>query len=79
MALFIPNLNGGGAERIILSLAEELSTAGYSVDLIVTKHWGKLTGRIPLGVRYVSLETRRVCIACQTTYGILRWLARVLF
>lgn len=42
IAVFIPSLEGGGAERVALFLAEALAERGYEVDLVVARPTGAL-------------------------------------
>ena len=42
IAVFIPSLMGGGAERVALFCANSLSQAGYDVDLVVARSAGPL-------------------------------------
>lgn len=42
VALFIPSLEGGGAERVALFLAEALAERGYAPDLVVARPTGAL-------------------------------------
>lgn len=42
IAVFIPSLMGGGAERVALFCADSLSNAGYDVDLVVARPVGPL-------------------------------------
>lgn len=54
-ALFLPNLGGGGAERITLNLAEQLVSEGVQVDLVVAKGEGDLLSQVPNTVTLVDL------------------------
>ncbi len=42
IAFFITSLAGGGAERVVLSLARGFWARGYAVDLLITKKGGEL-------------------------------------
>ena len=42
IAVFVPSLMGGGAERVALFCADSLSRAGYDVDLVVARDVGPL-------------------------------------
>ena len=41
ISFYLPNLDGGGAERVMLNLANNLSKSGNSVDLILSKKKGE--------------------------------------
>ncbi len=51
IALLLPSLNGGGAERVALFLADVLDRAGYTVDLVVAVNRGSLVDH-PVARRY---------------------------
>jgi glycosyltransferase involved in cell wall biosynthesis len=59
VALFLPSLAGGGAERITLNLARELRSAGNEVDLVLASVSGPYVPEVPDGVRIVDLGGRR--------------------
>lgn len=42
LAIFIPSLQGGGAERVSLFVADMLAEAGHDVDLVVARAEGEL-------------------------------------
>ncbi|MEM6336083.1 MAG: glycosyltransferase [Bacteroidota bacterium] len=60
IALFIPYLCAGGAERVTLNVAEGLLSAGYAVDLVVAHADGDYLDQVPSGVRLVDLKSPRV-------------------
>jgi glycosyltransferase involved in cell wall biosynthesis len=59
IALFMPSLAGGGAERRILNLASEFSRQRYRVDIVVAKAEGAYLNRVPEDVRLVDLRATR--------------------
>lgn len=60
ITLFVSSLAGGGAERVMLTLAEAFADRGYSVDLVVTSARGALAEAVPDSVRLVDLGARRI-------------------
>lgn len=52
IGILLPSLNGGGAERVALFLAETLAKAGYAVDLVVAVNKGALADH-PLVQRFL--------------------------
>lgn len=60
LALFLPGLYGGGAERVILNLAKGISARGYPVDLVLARAEGSYMSQIPDSVRLIDLKTPRV-------------------
>lgn len=70
IALFIPSLAGGGAEKMTLHLAGELVRMGYEVDLLLVSKQGDYSEMIPVGVRAIELGPRRLlsCILPLAAY-----------
>lgn len=60
IALFLPSLNIGGVERVMLNLAAGLVRWGASVDLVLANAQGEYVHQIPPDVRLVDLRSRRV-------------------
>ena len=60
LALFLPDLHGGGVARCILDLAEALSKRGYAVDLVLCSATGGHAPRLQRVARIVRVvELRR--------------------
>lgn len=55
IALFIPELDGGGAQRVFLCLAREFASMGMDVDLVVAQARGELLPEVPDEVSLVDL------------------------
>lgn len=60
VALLLPDLRGGGAERVSINLANELVARGYSVDMVVMRAAGKLMPLLDPKVRVVDLGAARM-------------------
>lgn len=60
IALFLPSLVSGGAERVMLNIAEGLASQGVRVDLVLSSARGDYLSQVPEGVRVVDLKSRRV-------------------
>lgn len=73
LALFLPSLGGGGAERVMVTLAKALAERGFSVDLVLAKAEGPYLGDVPEEVRVVDLGARRVLYSLP---GLVRYLRR---
>ena len=58
VALFIPKLRAGGAEKVTLNLAAALAAQGLTVDVVVGSTGGLLQSQIPERVRLVDLLAR---------------------
>ena len=59
VAMYMPSLRGGGAERVMLGLSAGLSGRGISVDLVLVSAEGEYLGQVPEAVRLVDLDSRR--------------------
>ena len=60
IAFFLPTLCGGGAERVIVNLAQGITERGLPVDLVLSAAEGPLLNQVPPGVRLVDLRAPRV-------------------
>lgn len=72
IALLLPNLGAGGAERVVLTLAEGLLARGDAVDLVLGQARGELMPQVPAGARVIDLK------AGSRLRGIVRPLVRYL-
>ena len=66
VSLFIPNLDGGGAERVMLHLAQGFAERGFKVDLIVAQARGAYLSKVPDQVRLVDLKAKTPVIVTKT-------------
>lgn len=73
LAFLIPNLAGGGAEAMMIRLANEFSRRGRAVDLVVFRPEGENAGRVGPELRLVDLGVRRTWLA---PLAIRRYLRR---
>lgn len=60
IAILLPCLYGGGAERVTLALAGELARRGHQVDLVLVHHGGDLMPLVPPGVRIIEIRAARI-------------------
>lgn len=72
LALFVPFLGGGGAERVMLDLARGFSGQGIEVDLVLAKAEGPYLGRVPSNVKIVDLNVGRVLFSLPKLVAYLR-------
>lgn len=72
VALFLPTLGGGGAERVTINLARGLLNAGVAVDLLVGDPTGAYGSELPDGVKLVDLKVGRVLAAVPALVRYLR-------
>lgn len=59
VALFLPSLEGGGAERAFVDLANEFLARGLRVDLVLADYSGPYVEEISPAVRVVDFATTR--------------------
>ena len=60
IAFFLPSLVGGGAERVIVNLAQGIIERGIRVDLVLAAAEGALLDQLPSAARLVDLRAPRV-------------------
>jgi glycosyltransferase involved in cell wall biosynthesis len=72
IAFFLPSLVGGGAERVIVNLAQGITERGIRVDLVIVAAKGALLDQLPPAVRLVDLGASRVLRSIGPLAGYLR-------
>ena len=72
VALFLPSLVGGGAERVFLDIASGLARRGLPVELVIAKSEGALLDQVPDGVRLRALGARRTASSVPALVRYLR-------
>lgn len=60
IAILLPDLRGGGAERVCVNLANEFARRGIAVDLVLMQRQGELLADIDPRISVVDLSSRRV-------------------
>lgn len=75
VSLFLPNLDGGGAERVMLQLAQGLAKRGLKIDLVLAKAEGAYLSKVPSDVRVINLQSRFPVVLFKTL-GLLGYLRR---
>lgn len=60
IAIFIPTLRGGGAERAMVGLANGFARYGYQVDLVLADANGAFKKEVSGSVRIVNLDSKRM-------------------
>ena len=59
IAIYVPSLSGGGAERVMLDLATGLLDRGIRVDLVLVRAEGDYLSQVPVGLRIIDLNSHR--------------------
>ena len=73
IAIFVPTLQFGGAERVALNLASGFLQRGFSVDILVASDRGVFGDLMPVGARLYSLGNKgRVLRALPNLVNYLR-------
>jgi hypothetical protein len=72
IALYLPSLRGGGAERVMVTLANGFAQRGYTVDLVLATAEGPYLEDVASNVRLVDLDTRRVSTSLPRLVRYLR-------
>jgi glycosyltransferase involved in cell wall biosynthesis len=63
LAIFLMDLGGGGAERVMINLACGFAEQGLNVDLVLVKAEGPYLSQLSSKVRVVKLETSRLLLS----------------
>lgn len=60
IAIFLPNLKGGGAERVFVNLSNAFVKRGFEVDIILIQECGELLDSLDKEVRTIDLNKKRI-------------------
>ena len=71
ISFYLPNLDGGGAERVMLNLANNLSESGKSVDLILSKKKGEYISIIHEKINVIDLNSEKVSFSLFKLISVL--------
>ena len=72
LAIFLPGLYDGGAERILLNLAGGIAARGFPVDLVLARAEGPYMSEISDSVRVIDLKATRVMMCMPALIHYLR-------
>ena len=72
IAIYLPSLRGGGAERAMVTLANGFSDKGLQVDLVLACAEGPYLAEVSPGVRVVDLQSNRVLTSLPALVRYLR-------
>jgi glycosyltransferase involved in cell wall biosynthesis len=81
IAFFLPDLSGGGAERVLLTLAGQFIRQGHRLDLVLGRARGDFARQVPEGVRVVNLSSTInlpgvAGLALVSLFGLVHYLRR---
>lgn len=60
ISIVLPNLRGGGAERLAIYLANHWAVQGHSVEFVLMQREGELLSLLSPAIRIVSLDAERI-------------------
>ncbi|MBA3318826.1 MAG: glycosyltransferase [Gemmatimonadales bacterium] len=72
IAFFLPSVRGGGAQRVIVNLAQGITARGLPVDVVLATAEGVFLDHLPPAVRVVDLGVRRLLRSLVPLTGYLR-------
>ncbi|CAN5821245.1 glycosyltransferase [soil metagenome] len=72
IAFFLPSVRGGGAQRVIVNLAQGITERGIPVDVVLATAEGVFLDDLPPTVRVVDLGVRRLRESILPLTGYLR-------
>ncbi len=72
LAIFVPEMVVGGAQRAMLKLAGGLTGCGYAVDLVLARTDGPFMAEVPATVRVVDLRASRTITSLPALVRYLR-------
>lgn len=72
LALYLPNLDGGGAERMMVNLACGFAARGYEVDLVLAAAQGPFLSEVCSAVQVVDLGSKGVVSSLPSLIRYLR-------
>ena len=73
LAVLVPSLDGGGAERVVVNLLRGFARHDLDIDLLLVNARGPLLDEVPAGVSVVPLRGNRVAA---TLPGLVAYLRR---
>jgi len=73
IALYLSSLGGGGAQRVVLTLANAMAEHGANIDLVLVKAKGPFLQEVHPRVRVVDLGVTNVILSLP---GLIRYLRR---
>lgn len=69
---YMPNLDGGGAERVIVNIIKQLDRNIYEIYLVLVKVKGDYIHLLPTYVRLIDLESKRISYSIFKLRNVIR-------
>ena len=60
ISLFLPDLRGGGAEKVAVNLANEMVRRGFDIDVVLIKSQGELLADLESSINIIDLNAERI-------------------
>ena len=60
IAIFLPDLSGGGAEKVFVSLSTAFIERGFAVDMILIKKEGELLDTLDKRVQVIDINSKKI-------------------
>ena len=71
IAFFLPNLHGGGAERVAINLLQGMSEKDLILDLVLASAEGPYLNQVPYRVRLIDLAAGKSHKFSRTVVALL--------
>lgn len=72
LAIFLTDLGGGGAEKVMVNLANELVRRQFEVDLLLVKREGAYLSQVSSAVNLIDLKTQKLLASVPKLVRYLR-------
>lgn len=74
LAILLPDLGGGGAERVAVNLANSFAQRGYGIDMVLLSARGEFLDELQQEIRVIDLQVKRLR---GTLIPLVRYLRKV--
>ncbi|MEM8777524.1 MAG: glycosyltransferase [Cyanobacteria bacterium P01_G01_bin.49] len=72
IAVFLADLEGGGAERVMLNIANGFVSKGVEVDLLLVKSKGPYLAKLDPNIRLISFDTAKLVLSFPKLFKYLK-------
>ncbi len=72
IAILLPSLRGGGAEKAMLNLANELNKRGYAVDMLLVAKEGVHLSQVDPAINIIDLSAKKILLCVPALLRYLR-------